>query len=303
MADLTITDGGIETHMIFLLGRELKNFALFECLKDPDGKAKLTQMYKSYLKCAQDRCCKMQLGSPTWRASSDHMAGMGYDVTEVAEYNRRGVEFMRSFREAHSDSGVHLTISGDVGPRGDGYVPDSIMTIVEAKEFHSLNIGGLSSGGAELIQALTINYWQEAAGIVLAAKDVSLPVTISFVVETDGKLVHGMALQEAIQNVDEATNGYATHFGINCAHPTHFSSTLADMDTNSCARIKQIRVNASKCTHAELDEAEELDCGDVEGLAKEVAHLKLKHGLTTVGGCCGTDNRHIEAMAKSILSL
>ena len=290
--------------MIFLLGRELNNLALFECLKDPDGRAKLTEIYLSYLQCARDNGCKLQLSAPTWRATTDHMVAMGYKASDVADYSKLGAEFMRSFRDAQqhsSNKSVDLVISGDVGPRGDGYVPDKIMTVDEAKDFHSVNVGGLAAGGVEIIQALTINYYQEAAGIVLAANAVNLPVTISFVVETEGKLVHGMSLHEAIQKVDEATDGYATHFGINCAHPTHFASTMTDMDPSTLARIKQIRVNASKCSHAELDEATELDSGNIEELAEEVADMVNKYDLTIVGGCCGTDNRHIQAMARCIL--
>ena len=205
------------------------------------------------------------------------------------------VEFMIAFRTAHP--GVPLTIAGDVGPRGDGYVADKMMTVDEAKAFHSVNIGGLVAGGAELIQALTMNYWEEAAGVILAAKANNLPVTIYFTVETDGKLVGGMTLQEAINKTDEATGGYATHFGVNCAHPTHCAPSFAGLDQATLQRVKQLRVNASKMSHAELDEAEELDAGNIDELAGEVAELSTKYNLTTIGGCCGTDNRHMQAIA------
>ena len=146
----------------------------------------------------------------------------------MATYNKMAVEFMIDFRKSHPE--VPLTVAGDVGPRGDGYVPDNLMTVDEAKTFHSVNIGGLSAGGAELIQALTMNYWEEAAGVVLAAKEINLPVTIYFTVETDGKLVGGMTLQDAIKKVDEVTGNYASHFGVNCAHPIHCDQSFAGLD-------------------------------------------------------------------------
>ena len=214
--------------MIFILKRDLNNFALFECIKDEEGRNKLTEMYESYLEVGKNNGCKMLFGSPTWRATTDHMTGMGYMASEVASYNKQAVEFMLAFRTAHP--GVQLTIAGDVGPRGDGYVPDKIMKVEEAKAFHSVNIGGLVAGGAELIQALTMNYWEEAAGVVLATKEFNLPVSIYFTVETDGKLVGGMTLQEAIKKVDEMTDNYASHFGVNCAHPTHCKSSFEGLD-------------------------------------------------------------------------
>ena len=214
--------------MIFILKRDLNNFALFECLKDEEGRSKLTEMYESYMKVGKDNGFKMLIGSPTWRATADHMIGMGYQASEVATYNKMAVEFMIDFRKAHPE--VPLTVAGDVGPRGDGYVPDKLMTVDESKTFHSVNIGGLSAGGAELIQALTMNYWEEAAGVVLAAKEINLPVTIYFTVETDGKLVGGMTLQDAIKKVDEVTGNYASHFGVNCAHPIHCDQSFAGLD-------------------------------------------------------------------------
>ena len=298
-SNITLTDAGTETHMIFLLKRPLNNFALFECLKTDEDKKLLTQMYETYLKVGQDYGCKMLIGSPTWRASAKHMKGMGYEDADVEKYNKLGVEFMRNFRETHP--GVELTISGDVGPAGDGYVPDKLMTCEEARDLHAANVGGLAKGGAELIKAETMNYYEEATGVVLAAKAVNLPVIVDFTVETDGKLAGGMTFAEAIKKVDEATDGYTKHFGINCAHPNHCESSFAGLDADLLARVKQLRVNASKKSHAELDECEELDAGDKNELSAEVAQLVGKYNLTVIGGCCGTDNTHIEAMAEKLL--
>lgn len=307
MADnLTITEGGVETHMIFLLGRDLPNFALFDCLNDGDGRGKLKKMYSKYLKCmTNNEGCRMQLSAPTYKANANQMVSiMGYEPSDVVKYNKMAVEFMQDFRDemCPNNSKKSLVVCADVGPKGDGYVPEEIMTVEEAKEFHTIQIAALAAAGIDFVSCLTMNYVEEAAGVALAAKDANLPVVISFVVETDGKLVHGMTLQKAIQKVEDLTGGYPTHYGINCAHPSHFASTLAEMNPAILKRVKQIRVNASKCSHAELDEATELDSGNIEELANEVADLASKYNLTTVGGCCGTDDRHIDAIIKKILS-
>ena len=147
---------------------------------------------------------------------------------------------------------------------------------------------------------MTLTYWEEAAGLVLAAKECNMNVTISFTIETDHKLASGVTLLEAIKKVDEASGGYAKDFSINCCHPTHFEPALAELDPATLARVNQIRVNASKKSHAELDESTELDYGNIEELAGEVAALKQKYGLTVIGGCCGTDARHLDAMMKHI---
>jgi len=175
------------------------------------------------------------------------------------------------------------------------------MTCEESHKFHTARVAGLAKGGVEWIQAMTMNYYEEAVGVVRAAKDVNLPVTVMFTVETNGKLGSGMTLAEAIKKVDEATDSYTRDFGLNCCHPSHCESSLASLDAATLARVKQLRVNASKLSHAELDECEELDYGNIEELGAEAAAQKEKYNLTHVGGCCGTDNRHLEAMAKHIL--
>jgi len=146
---------------------------------------------------------------------------------------------------------------------------------------------------------MTITYPDEAIGIVEAARHAGIPVAVSFTVETDGRLPDGTTLGDAIQRVDEATEGAAAYFGVNCAHPTHLDGAL-DGGTPWAPRLRGLRANASRKSHAELDEAETLDDGDPEELGREYVELRREMpGLTVLGGCCGTDIRHVRSIAAA----
>jgi S-methylmethionine-dependent homocysteine/selenocysteine methylase len=137
-----------------------------------------------------------------------------------------------------------------------------------------------------------MTYVDEAIGVTRAAQDAVIPAAISFTVETDGDLPSGQALGEAIEEVDRATDSGPAYYMINCAHPTHFDSVLDGGDW--VGRIRGLRANASTCSHAELDEAEDLDDGDPQDLGARYGELRDRlPALNVVGGCCGTDHRHI----------
>ena len=190
-------------------------------------------------------------------------------------------------------------ISGCVGPRGDGYVIGETMSAEEAEAYHSTQIGTFAETAADLVTAITMTYADEAVGVVRAARAAGMPVVISFTVETDGRLPSGQSLGEAIEEVDVRTDGYAAYFMVNCAHPSHFDSVL-EPGSGWTDRVMGLRANASRLSHAELDEAEELDVGNPEELALEYVALRERlPQLTVLGGCCGTDHRHIEAMSRA----
>ena len=157
---------------------------------------------------------------------------------------------------------------------------------------------------ADLVTGITMNYAKEAVGLARAARNAGLPVVISFTVETDGKLPTGQSLGDAIQQVDEATSDYPAYFMINCAHPTHFSSVIGG-EQPWMERIRGLRANASTMSHAELNEAPELDAGDLVELGRNYAALKGQQmkSLNVFGGCCGTDHRLVEQIALACLPL
>jgi S-methylmethionine-dependent homocysteine/selenocysteine methylase len=293
--DIFITDGGMETTLIFHQGIDLPEFASFVLLDDPAGLDALRAYYRSYVELADRRGVGIVLDTPTWRANRDWGERLGYSEEALADVNRRGVELLEELR----DDGPRALISGCVGPRGDGYRVDSVMSADEAEEYHSPQIETFADARVDLVSALTLTYANEATGIVGAAESLGVPVVISFTVETDGRLPSGQPLGDAIEEVDTGTGGAAAYFMVNCAHPTHFENVLQPAPW--LERLRGIRANASKKSHAELDEAEELDEGDPAELAGAYAELRERlPSLNVVGGCCGTDHRHIDAICAAV---
>jgi S-methylmethionine-dependent homocysteine/selenocysteine methylase len=296
---LYVTDGGLETTLVFRDGIDLPDFAAFPLLDTESGRASLTDYYTSYLDIAARLELGMVLDTPTWRANLDWGARLGYDPVALADVNRRAVEFVH--RLATASPSVPTLTSGVIGPRGDGYVVGATMSASEAAAYHGLQARSFAEAGADLISAITMTYSDEAIGVARAATAVALPVVISFTVETDGVLPSGETIAEAITRVDEATDGSPAYYMINCAHPTHFTSAI-DPDSRWAQRIRGIRANASRLSHAELDESIELDRGDIEELAALYDELSSHLDLCVVGGCCGTDDEHVAAIASAIVN-
>jgi len=299
--DFFLTDGGIETTLIFLDGLELADFAAFDLLKRTDGETALRRYFRAYAAVAQRFGTGLILESATWRASADWGARLGYSAGELAEANRRAIGLLEEIRDELRSHPKPVVISGCVGPRGDGYQPTSTMSEREADAYHAAQIETFRDTAADMVTAITMNYVEEAVGIVRAATRAGLPVAISFTVETDGRLPTGQTLRAAIEGVDAATSRAPAYYMVNCAHPTHFADVLIDGE-RWVQRIRGVRANASRKSHAELNESAELDIGDPAELAAQHARLKrrLPH-LSVMGGCCGTDVRHVERIAAACL--
>ena len=294
-----LTDGGIETTLIFHDGLDLPHFAAYDLLTRDGGEDALRRYFEPYVAIARERRVGIVLETPTWRASPDWAERLGHGPDELAELNRRAVGLLEAVRDEHETGETPIVISGCVGPRGDGYVVGEAMSAEEAEAYHAVQIGTFAETAADLVTAITMTYADEAVGVVRAAQAVGLPVVISFTVETDGRLPSGQPLREAIEEVDARTDGVAAYFMVNCAHPSHFYDVL-EPGSGWTDRICGLRANASRLSHAELDEAEELDEGDPEELANEYVALRERlPRLTVLGGCCGTDHRHVDAMSKA----
>jgi S-methylmethionine-dependent homocysteine/selenocysteine methylase len=294
-----LTDGGIETTLLFDDGLDLPDFAAFHLLADPDGTAALVRYFDRYADVARRDGVGIVLETPTWRASPDWGARLGYTVEQLADVNRRSVELVEDARRRYETPETPIVISGCVGPRGDGYSVGEQMSAEQARAYHALQIRTFADTAADLVTAITMTYPAEAIGVARAAAECGMPVVISFTVETDGTLPAGQSLAEAIGAVDSATDGYPAYYMINCAHPTHFQPVL-EPGAAWTGRVRGIRANASTLSHAELDEAEELDSGDPAELAARYAELRRLHPqLVVLGGCCGTDHRHIAAISAA----
>lgn len=291
-----LTDGGIETTLIFHDGQDLPYFAAFHLLKSDGGRAALEKYFRKYAAIARERGAGFVLESPTWRASQDWGGKLGYSVDGMADVNRQAIAMMHEIRDEFETPEAPFVVSGCVGPRGDGYDPGTMMRADEARDYHRAQIKAFAEAGADMVTAITMTYVEEAIGVTLAAIEAGLPVVISFTVETDGRLPTGQSLKDAIELVDRATGKGPSYYMINCAHPTHFQDVLSE-GGGWVERIGGLRANASRLSHAELDEAEELDDGNPVELGGQYRELReLLPNLVVMGGCCGTDHRHVEAI-------
>ncbi len=293
-----ITDGGLETTLIFRDGFDLPHFAAFTLLRDEPGRSGLRAYYEPYVRVAREHGVGVVLDTPTWRANPDWGPPLGYSAEELDDANRHAVALVDELRA----DDANVVISGCIGPRGDGYVVDDPMTADEAEQYHARQVGVFADTAADLVTALTMTYPEEAVGIARAAAAVDRPAVISFTVETDGRLPTGQPLREAIEQTDAETGGTVAYFMVNCAHPMHFDGVLA-ADEPWVGRVRGLRPNASTRSHAELDEAEDLDAGDPVDLGARLGELRRRlPGLNVVGGCCGTDERHVGEMCRAVLA-
>jgi S-methylmethionine-dependent homocysteine/selenocysteine methylase len=298
---LFLTDGGLETTLIFHEGIELPHFAAFDLLRTPEGVQTLRRYYARHAAIAEANGLGFILESPTWRASADWGQRLGYAKSALAALNRRAIALMVDLREGCESPGSPMVISGCVGPRGDGYDPGRMMSPDEAEAYHAAQIGIFADSEADLVTAVTMTYAEEAIGIARAAARARMPVAISFTLETDGRLPTGQSLKDAVAAVDAATARAPLYYMINCAHPTHFSHVLATGEP-WLTRLRGLRANASKRSHAELDAAPDIDAGDPIELGAEYRALRRRlPWINVLGGCCGTDHRHVQAICAACL--
>lgn len=291
---LFLTDAGMETCLIFHEGIDLPHFASFDLMKTDHGLTQVRDYYARFAALARDKGLGFVFESPTWRANRDWALKLGYDKKALADINRRCIALMATMRDEYETPQSPMVISGNIGPRGDGYRADAMMTAREAAEYHGEQIDTFRATEADFVSAFTMNYTNEAIGIAKAAKEAGMPSVISFTVETDGRLPTGQALADAIRETDDATGHAPAYYMINCAHPTHFAEAIASGEAWT-KRLRGLRANASIRSHAELDAAADLDDGDPIQLGQQYLALRKRlPQFTVLGGCCGTDFRHVE---------
>lgn len=295
-----LSDGGMETALIFQEGIELPHFASFVLLSTAEGRRRLLRYYTRYLEIARRHGTGFVLDTATWRANADWGEKLGYDAAALRKVNQDAVDLLTGLRTEYERPQAPVVLNGVIGPRGDGYQAGRI-TADEAEDYHCAQAATFADSQADMITAVTMTNTEEAIGVVRAARGHDMPCAISFTVETDGRLVTGRSLQHAIETVDAETGGYPHYYMINCAHPTHFENVL-ERQSAWVRRIGGIRANASTKSHAELDESETLDAGDACDLAERYRSLtrRLPH-LRVLGGCCGTDHRHMAAICEACL--
>jgi homocysteine S-methyltransferase len=297
---LFMTDGGMETFLVFHEGVELPAFAAFDLLRRADGLERLRRYYERYVALARVHALGLVLESPTWRANADWGRVLGYDAVALADANRLAIGLLLEIRAALESREVPIVIGGVLGPRGDGYVVGRLMSPAEARDYHAEQVGVFAGSDADMVTVYTLNYVDEGIGVALAAREHRMPAAISFTLETDGRLPSGETLEEAVRRVDAGSGGHPAYYMINCAHPEHFQHVLRG-GGDWVRRIRGLRANASRLSHAELEQCTELDVGDPLELGRSYRELReMLPGLAVVGGCCGTDHRHVGAICAAV---
>jgi len=294
--DLYVAYTGMETDLMFTQSVDLPGFASYPLLESKEGRAQLNGYYRDLIAVGKEHGIGVILESPTWVANRDRGAAIGYTTEQLTDLNKQAIAHMCDARDEFGN--LPTIISANVGPRADAYAPSEQMSAEEAEAYHAEQIAALAETDVDVISGYTLAYPTEAVGIARAAKFFGLPVVIAFTVETDGCLPTGASLKEAITQVDTETDGYAAYFMINCAHPDHFGNVLTDGPWMQ--RVRGIVANASRCSHAELDEAEELDDGNPNELGLQLADIRRRFPhISVLGGCCGTDMRHMSSIART----
>ena len=297
--DLFLMDAGIETDLIFNRGIEIREFAAHTLLPNPDGREAIADYFRAFLSLANKHDAGFVLDSQTWKAHPHWAEDLAESEQELHQANMDSIAFIAKLRDEFSGNSRPIVLNGVIGPRGDAYAPEARLAVREAEEYHASQIGWLAETEIDMVTATTFTQSDEAVGVVRAAQSAGLPVVISFTVETDGRLPTGQLLNEAIAAVDDATDAAAAYFMVNCAHPDHFFDVLDD--SAWARRIRGLRCNASRLSHAELDECEVLDDGDPVELANQYkAIATTMPWLNVFGGCCGSDLRHVAEIATAV---
>jgi S-methylmethionine-dependent homocysteine/selenocysteine methylase len=290
---LLVTDGGLETTLIFQDGLDLPHFAAFPLLDSEPGRTALRRYYDSYGVAARNSGAGCLLDTPTFRASPDWAAKVGYEVATLPRVIADAVSLLQSVRTTWAPQGVRVAINGAIGPRGDGYSAAETMGGADAEAYHLPQVQAYAAAGADIVTAQTMTHAGEAIGIARAAAQAGIPCIVSFTVETDGKLPDGSALRDAVMAV-EAAGAPPALYMVNCAHPSHIAPAF-ELGGDWLKRMAGVRANPSPMSHAELNESPTLEAGDPIELGALLGAMRRRFPhFCLFGGCCGSDARHAE---------
>lgn len=297
-----LTDGGFETWLFFQQGFEAPEFAAIVLMNDEGARQAMHRYFDGFLTMAASARTGFVLDTNTWRGCTGWGPALDKSASEMLRLTMDAVYFAKELRNGWGSRVSPILLNGVVGPAGDGYAPGEVPDVGLAREMHRPQIDCFAHEGVDMVSATTMTNTSEAIGITQVAVDVGLPVVVSFTVETDGSLPTGEPLGEAIDRVDAATGHAPIYYMVNCAHPDHFLDALKTGE-DWVGRIGGIRANASRLSHAELDLAEHLDDGDPEEFGTLYSKISdLLPNLLVVGGCCGTDHRHVGCVSNHLFT-
>jgi S-methylmethionine-dependent homocysteine/selenocysteine methylase len=298
---LYLTEGGVETEIMYKWGHKLPHFAMFTLLDKPEAMADMKSMFARALEVAATQKTGLVLSSLDYRASPDWAALLGISADGLRDVHFRTVAFMKEVAAPFVEKIPDLVFSGVIGPRGDAYGKGGGITEEEAEDYHTPQLKNLRDAGADMACALTFNNIPEAVGVARAAKAVGIPLGLYFTLNSKGTLGSGPTLKEAVESVEEITQGAPSYYGLNCSHPLEFMESLEDGDW--LKRVRSIRPNAVRMEKVALCKLGHLEDGDPEELGQQMGDIRQKFPqMDILGGCCGTDERHLGEIAKNALA-
>lgn len=300
---LYLTEGGQETELMYKHGHELPEFAMYPLLDDPKAVADLTDMYTRYLEVAATHGFVALMGGLDYRASPDWASKIGISAAGLADYQLRSIQFLRDMAQPFERDIPRVLIAGVIGPRGDAYGRDHTITADEAEEYHGVQVSTLREAGVDLVSAMTFNNIPEAIGVARAVAAAGLPLSMSFMVDSSGRLTTGPTLQEAVETVDaQAGDARPDFYGINCSHPVELQPALTSGPW--LERVRSLRPNASPAEKQALCQIGHLEAGDPKALAAQMQALSVRLPHVDIwGGCCGTWDDHLRAFGEQVRPL
>jgi len=294
-----LTEGGIETEILYRWGYELPKFAMYPLLADPSAVDVLRGMYRRYLDVACEYGFAALVGGLDYRASPDWGAALGYSSEALKAANLAAIAFLREVAEPYRGELPDVRYIGYLGPRGDAYGRNARITAEEAEDYHAVQLATLQEAEVDLACAMTFNNIPEAIGTARAAERLGVPFAISFSLDSSSRLSSGPTVAEAVATVEREVPGAVDFYGLNCSHPVEFEPALTNGAWSE--RLRWIRPNAAKMDKIALCKLGHLEEGDPVELGREMATLVERFPQMDIwGGCCGTDHKHLAEIAKAV---
>ncbi len=299
---VVLTEGGmverIRRHQSVGLDPQLAHAHL---VYDPKGRQLLTDIYNEYISIGQEYGVPFLSLAPTWRANPERIAHSDYSAHR--NINADCVQLMKELRTGRGDYAPQIFIGGMMACKGDAYQPGEALSTAEATVFHLEQAQQLAASGVDFIKAATLPALSEALGIAEAISQVAVPCVLSFVIRPDGTLLDGTPLFRAIERIDSSASQPPLFYMVNCVHPTVLTQALAmkeNRDPDVLDRLLGFQANASALSPEELDGLDHLDTSDPTDFARQMVHIHQSFGIKILGGCCGTDARHIKKIASGL---
>lgn len=298
-----LTAGGTETEILYKWGYELPEFAMFTLLDDEEANECVRNMYRRYFEVAAKNNTGLVIEGHDYRASPDWAGKLGISLENLAEIQHRIINFLTDLKTEFDGKVSDVVITGGIGPRGDAYGTGGNISEAEAEDYHSVQLSTLKDTDADMAVALTFNNIPEAVGIVRAATKIGIPIGISLTLNTESRLSSGPSLREAIEAIDENTDEGAAWYGTNCSHPLEFEPAISEEGAWR-QRLRLIRPNAAKMEKISLCKLGHLEDGDPIELGAQMGDVASRFpSVDIIGGCCGTDERHLNEIAKNVNSV